>query len=135
MRLVCPVRFGGSLHKNTIQKVEKHDKKYLKGDNITKEDLDAICPDGELHSGAMVTPYADTGDKGCNAMNLILHSITHPDVEYKDSVSKSNSIAGKFDVILVNPPFKGTVDREAINSNLTVSVWTTNVTIWETTET
>ena len=24
------------------------DKKYLKGNNITKEDLDAICPDGEL---------------------------------------------------------------------------------------
>ena len=24
----------------------------------------------KLHSGAMVTPYADTGDMGCNAMNL-----------------------------------------------------------------
>ena len=24
------------------------DKKHLQGDNITKEDLDAICPDGEL---------------------------------------------------------------------------------------
>ena len=24
------------------------DKKHLKQDNITKEDLDAICPDGEL---------------------------------------------------------------------------------------
>ncbi|MBP3891853.1 MAG: amidohydrolase [Solobacterium sp.] len=24
----------------------------------------------KLHSGAMVTPYADTGEKGCNAMNL-----------------------------------------------------------------
>ena len=24
------------------------DKKFLRGDNITKEDLDAICPDGEV---------------------------------------------------------------------------------------
>ena len=24
----------------------------------------------KLHSGAMVTPYVETGEKGCNAMNL-----------------------------------------------------------------
>lgn len=53
-----------------------------------------------------------------SAMNLMLHSITKPDIAYKDSVSKQNEISDRFDVILANPPFKGTVDAESINDNL-----------------
>ncbi len=53
-----------------------------------------------------------------SAMNLMLHSITNPDIDYKDSVSKENGIDSKFDLILANPPFKGTVDAESINDNL-----------------
>ena len=54
-----------------------------------------------------------------SAMNLMLHSITHPNITYKDSVSKANIIADKFNVVLANPPFKGTIDAESINSTLT----------------
>ena len=54
-----------------------------------------------------------------SAMNLMLHSITNPDIDYKDSVSKQNAIASKYDIILANPPFTGTVDAESINDNLT----------------
>lgn len=53
-----------------------------------------------------------------SAMNLMLHSITDPDITYKDSVSKQNDVSGKFTVCLANPPFKGTVDAESINDNL-----------------
>lgn len=53
-----------------------------------------------------------------SAMNLMLHSITHPEIDYKDSVSKQNNISGRFDVVLANPPFKGTVDAESIHDNL-----------------
>lgn len=53
-----------------------------------------------------------------SAMNLMLHSITNPDIDYRDSVSKQNEIDSKFDLILANPPFKGTVDAESINDNL-----------------
>ena len=53
-----------------------------------------------------------------SAMNLMLHSITHPQIEYRDSVSKQNDISNKFDVILANPPFKGTIDAESIHDNL-----------------
>jgi type I restriction enzyme M protein len=51
-------------------------------------------------------------------MNLMLHSITNPDIDYKDSVSKQNSVSGKYTVCLANPPFKGSVDAESINDNL-----------------
>lgn len=52
------------------------------------------------------------------AMNLMLHAITKPTVEYRDSVSKSNAINAQYDVILANPPFKGSVDTENISDTL-----------------
>lgn len=53
-----------------------------------------------------------------SAMNLMLHSITNPEINYKDSVSKQNQIRGKYTICLANPPFKGTVDAESINDDL-----------------
>lgn len=52
------------------------------------------------------------------AMNLMLHSITNPDIDYKDSVSKQNNVSNKYTVCFANPPFKGTVDAESIHDNL-----------------
>ena len=53
-----------------------------------------------------------------SAMNLMLHSISHPEIAYQDSVSKKNQISDRFTVCLANPPFKGTVDAESIHDNL-----------------
>lgn len=53
-----------------------------------------------------------------SAMNLMLHSITQPHIDYVDSVSKQNSISSAYDIVLANPPFTGTVDAESINDNL-----------------
>ncbi|MBP1761259.1 MAG: type restriction modification system subunit (site-specific DNA-methyltransferase subunit) [Firmicutes bacterium] len=53
-----------------------------------------------------------------SAMNLMLHSITTPRIEYLDSVSKQNIISSAYDIVLANPPFTGTVDAESIHDNL-----------------
>ena len=53
-----------------------------------------------------------------SAMNLMLHSIDQPNIDYVDSVSKQNDISSEFDFILANPPFTGSVDAESINENL-----------------
>ncbi|MBC3901247.1 N-6 DNA methylase [Acetobacterium malicum] len=53
-----------------------------------------------------------------SAMNLMLHAITNPHIDYQDSLSKQNELASRYDVILANPPFTGTVDAESINDNL-----------------
>jgi len=53
-----------------------------------------------------------------SAMNLMLHSITDPDIAYKDSVSKQNTVKGQYTVCLANPPFKGTIDAESISDDL-----------------
>ena len=53
-----------------------------------------------------------------SAMNLMLHSISHPEITYMDSVSKQNQIRDAYTICLANPPFKGTVDAESIDDSL-----------------
>lgn len=53
-----------------------------------------------------------------SAMNLMLHSISTPEIDYKDSVSKQNPISEKYTMCLANPPFKGSIDAESIHDNL-----------------
>lgn len=53
-----------------------------------------------------------------SAMNLMLHGITHPTIDYKNSVSEKNTIDSEYTVCLANPPFKGTVDAETISTSL-----------------
>ena len=73
----------------------------------------------EHFSGAAFTGFdTDRTMLRISAMNLMLHSISHPEIDYKDSVSKQNEIRDKFTLCLANPPFKGTVDAESINDNL-----------------
>lgn len=53
-----------------------------------------------------------------STMNLMLHSIEHPDIRYCDSVSKNNTESEKYTVCLANPPFKGKVDESLISESL-----------------
>ncbi len=73
----------------------------------------------EHFAGDMFTGFdTDRTMLRLSAMNLMLHSITRPQINYVDSVSKQNSISSAYDIVLANPPFKGTVDAESINDNL-----------------
>lgn len=73
----------------------------------------------EAFSSTMFTGFdTDRTMLRISAMNLMLHSIKNPEIDYKDSVSKQNSIISKYTVCLANPPFKGTIDAESINDDL-----------------
>ena len=81
-------------------------------DSMTQEQWDA-------YAGPMFTGFdTDRTMLRLSAMNLMLHSIKNPDIDYRDSVSKQNDISSKYTVCLANPPFKGTIDAESINANL-----------------
>lgn len=73
----------------------------------------------ERFTGEMFTGFdTDRTMLRLSAMNMMLHSVTNPRIEYTDSVSKDNKIENKFNVILANPPFTGTIDAESIHDNL-----------------
>jgi type I restriction enzyme M protein len=52
------------------------------------------------------------------SMNLYLHGVEEPNVMDVDAVSKDNVIHDAYSLILANPPFKGTIDKESIAPGL-----------------
>ncbi len=53
------------------------------------------------------------------AMNLMLHGIENPKLVAVDALSEANnSFTDKATIILANPPFKGSLDREAVDPKL-----------------
>ncbi|MCI5635582.1 MAG: class I SAM-dependent DNA methyltransferase [Sarcina ventriculi] len=52
------------------------------------------------------------------AMNMMLHGVDNPNIEYKDSLSEVNTDNEKFTLVLANPPFKGSLDYEAVSADL-----------------
>jgi type I restriction enzyme M protein len=53
-------------------------------------------------------------------MNLMMHGISTPNIEQKDTLSKKYDEDNYFDVIMANPPFKGSIDKGDINESLSI---------------
>lgn len=51
-------------------------------------------------------------------MNLLLHGIDRPQLGYMDTLSKRYTERDRYDVVLANPPFKGSIDKGDINEDL-----------------
>lgn len=64
------------------------------------------------------------------SMNLMLHGVDNPDIHYQDTLSNSfpekfaRQATGGFDIILANPPFKGSLDAGDVHPTLTQVVKT-----------
>jgi type I restriction enzyme M protein len=64
------------------------------------------------------------------SMNLMLHGVDNPDIHYQDTLSNSfpekfgKRATGGFNVILANPPFKGSLDEGNVHPSLTQKVKT-----------
>lgn len=54
-------------------------------------------------------------------MNMVLHGIVSPNIRYADTLSKRFEERNRYDIILANPPFKGSVDKSDIAEDLTVA--------------
>lgn len=60
-------------------------------------------------------------------MNLMMHGISSPNIEQKDTLSKKYDEDNQFDVILANPPFKGSIDKGDINESLSLATTKTEL--------
>lgn len=54
-------------------------------------------------------------------MNLMMHGITKPQIDYKDTLSKNYNQDNFYDVVLANPPFTGSIDTGDLNESFTVN--------------
>jgi len=51
-------------------------------------------------------------------MNLMMHGIDEPNIDYKDTLSKSYTEESEYDIVMANPPFTGSIDKGDLNENL-----------------
>jgi type I restriction enzyme M protein len=96
-----------------------------------------------IYTGDLLEPYRDHIQSGMfhgfdfdatmlriASMNLMLHGVDNPDIHYQDTLSNSfpekfpKQATGGFDVILANPPFKGSLDEGDVHPTLTRAVKT-----------
>lgn len=89
---------------------------YLKRNN---EDLFAIKELKDHYNNDMF--YGNDMDRTMlriGAMNMMLHGVERPNIEYRDSLSETNKDTEKYTLVLANPPFKGSLDYESVSADL-----------------
>lgn len=52
------------------------------------------------------------------AMNMVLHGVENPNIEYRDSLAEVNKDKDRYTLVLANPPFKGSLDYESVSAEL-----------------
>lgn len=60
-------------------------------------------------------------------MNLLLHGITVPNIDQVDTLSKKHNDDNSYEVIMTNPPFKGSIDKADINEGFKLSTTKTEL--------
>ncbi len=60
-------------------------------------------------------------------MNLMMHGISVPNIEQKDTLSKKYNEDSHYEVIMANPPFKGSIDKGDINESLSLNTTKTEL--------
>jgi type I restriction enzyme M protein len=106
--------------------------------NNTSEDLIKMDSDGTAHNiiGDKITKKEhwdllknktfygfdfDNTMLRIGLMNMILHGISHPQILYADSLSKNFDHTKKYDIIIANPPFSGSIDKNDIHDDFKIS--------------
>ncbi|WP_321343148.1 N-6 DNA methylase [uncultured Draconibacterium sp.] len=60
-------------------------------------------------------------------MNLMMHGINNPSIDYKDTLSKSYNEEASYDIVMANPPFTGKLDKGDINPDLRIDSGSTEL--------
>lgn len=54
-------------------------------------------------------------------MNLMMHGISQPKIDYKDTLSKNYNEDNFYNIVLANPPFTGNIDKGDLNETFSIS--------------
>ena len=106
---ICDPAMGSA---GFIVESAKYIQTHYKSDLLKKENADHYKT-GMLHGFDTDATMLRIG-----AMNLMLHGVDNPDIEYRDSLSTDNTDSDKYTLCLANPPFTGSLDYEAVSKNL-----------------
>ncbi len=92
------------------------------GDRITDKKQWAVLREKSLYGFDFDTTMVRIG-----CMNLLLHGIAQPNLAYQDTLSKRFDEQDRYDVVLANPPFKGSIDKGDIHEDLALKTTKTEL--------
>jgi type I restriction enzyme M protein len=111
---------------NTSPEILEYDEEgaphHLVGDKIADPKLHEM-----LKSKALTGFDFDSTMVRIAAMNLMLHGIDNPHVKNLDTLSKAYNEKAAYDIILANPPFKGSIDESDMNPRFRVKTGKTEL--------
>ncbi|MDR3062947.1 MAG: type I restriction-modification system subunit M [Methanobrevibacter sp.] len=103
-------------------KTDEEGNKYnFKGDKISKEDFQFLKND------ALFGYDFDQTMVRISLMNLMMHGINNPKIDQTNTLSTAFTQKEQFDVILANPPFKGSINKEELNEDFTITTTKTEI--------
>ncbi|MFZ4548641.1 MAG: N-6 DNA methylase [Bacteroidales bacterium] len=74
---------------------------------------------GEHYRNTMFYGFdTDTTMLRIGAMNMMLHGVENPNIEWQDSLSDDNKDKEKYTKVFANPPFKGSLDHGSVEKSL-----------------
>lgn len=104
------------MKENTSKDVLEYDEDgvphHLTGEKLDKKQR-AFLKEKALHGFDF-----DTTMVRIALMNAVLHGIDKPDIRYTDTLSKAYEEKEKYEIVLANPPFKGSIDKSDISDRL-----------------
>lgn len=129
-----------------VRTIEFLQKKYTSPEGVITEEVeneDGSKESNTIYTGDLLEQYRshiqndmffgydfDATMLRIAAMNLMLHGVDNPHIENRDTLSNAfveacPAVANDhFDLILANPPFKGSLDAELVHKSLTATVMT-----------
>ncbi|MEH6544675.1 MAG: N-6 DNA methylase [Porticoccaceae bacterium] len=60
-------------------------------------------------------------------MNLMMHGIDEPHIDYQDTLSKGFHEANQYHIVMANPPFTGSIDKGDIHESLSLNTTKTEL--------
>jgi len=104
------------IQKNTSQDIIEYDPDgtphNLIGDKIVKKEYWNLLRQKTFYGFDFDSTMIRIG-----LMNMILHGIDHPNIRYADVLSRKFDQSIKYDVVLANPPFAGSIDKPDISDD------------------
>lgn len=117
---------------------------YILSDLVRKKEPDLLQEDEDGFQRATISSVLDDKNKKIlndsfygfdidttmvrlGLMNLMMHGIDNPHIEYKDTLSKNYNESGNYDIVLANPPFTGKLDKGDVNPDLGINTGSTEL--------
>jgi len=103
-------------------KTDDEGNKYnFKGDQISREDFQL------LKNSSLYGYDFDQTMVRISLMNLMMHGINNPQIDQINTLSTRFTQKEQYDVVLANPPFKGSINKEELNEDFSITTTKTEI--------